>query len=216
MRRSLPLLLLFLLSIPAAPTLAQPAPAAARDTVGFLPRWMDGSVEAGVGWLAAPSVVRKRYTAGLDAAVELQAKLGPSARAGARLEYHDLPSSNSGFIATSGGLYSNWDTWGDGRAWMLLGTGSARAWKALWIDGAAGWAHFASGLDDVAFVDGATGQSFVPPGRNGWGPVVGGGARYEFQPTRRDRLFAAVAWRRMVRDDQVLQFGAIRMGYRFR
>ncbi len=216
MRRALLLLLLLLPPIQAAPAHAQPAPGAPRDTVGFLPRWLDGSAEAGVGWMAAPSVVRRRYTAGLDAALGLQAKLSARARVGARLEYHDLPSSNNGFIATTGGLYSEWDSWGDGRAWMLLGTGAARAWRTFWLEGAAGYGHFSSGFSDASFVDGVTGESFVPEGRNGWGSVVGAGARYEFQPNRRDRLFASAQWRRMERDGVILQFGALRMGYRFR
>lgn len=216
MRRTLPLVLLLLWSIPGALALAQPAPAAPRDTVGFLPRWLDGSAEAGVGWMAAPSVVRHRYTAGLDASLGLQAKLSDRARVGARLEYHDLPSSNNGFIVTTGGLYSDWDSWGDGHAWMLLGTGAARAWRAFWLEGAAGYGRFSSGFEEMAFVDGLTGESFVPVGRNGWGVVVGAGARYEFQPNRRDRLFASAQWRRMERGDVILQFGALRMGYRFR
>ncbi|MFN8588200.1 MAG: hypothetical protein U0704_10420 [Candidatus Eisenbacteria bacterium] len=217
MRRwSLLPLLLLTLQIPAAPAHAQPAPAAVRDTVGFLPHWLDGAAEAGVGWLAGPSVVHRRYTAGLDAALELQAKLAPALRLGVRGEYHDLPSRNSGFMVTSGGLYNNWDSWGDGRAWMFMGEGSVRTWRALWLDAAAGIGHFSSGYGDAVFVDGVTGEDFTPPGTTGWGAAFGAGARYEFQPNKRDRLFAVATWRRLERDDVVLQFGALRMGYRFR
>lgn len=186
-----------------------------KDTTGVLPKWMDGAVEAGVGGMTSPLSVKDRYSAGLDLAVELQALAAPALRFGAKAEYHDTPSNNEGFVATSHGIVS-FDTFGDGKMFDLLGTVSVRPWRQLWLEGCAGYGHFDSGFGDINFIDGLTGDSYAPPGTIGWGPVAGAGARYEFQPNRRDRMYAGAGWRRMVRDDVTLQYGLIRVGYRFR
>ncbi|MBI5167960.1 MAG: hypothetical protein HZA61_00585 [Candidatus Eisenbacteria bacterium] len=211
---------LFLTVLPAAAP-AQPAgrppddPGAPRDTSGVLPTWMDGAVEAGVGWMADPQRVKDRYSAGMDVALVLQAKVAPALRFGVRVEYHDLPSNNEGFAVTSGGLVSLRD-FGDGKVYDAVATASARVWSQLWLEAMAGYGYFDAGFGDVSFVDGLTGENFVPPGRTGGGPVVGAGVRYEFQPTRRDRLYVGTGWRRMVLEDATIQLVPIQIAYRFR
>ena len=224
MRRTCSVLVALSLAVLSHAAFAQPpggppdgapgATPAAKDTSGVLPKWMDGAVEVGVGWMASPQSVKDRYSAGMNIGLELQALAAPALRFGAKAEYHDSPSNRDGFVTTSNGIVG-YDTFGDGKMLDLFGTIAVRPWRQLWLEGGAGYGHFESGFGDVNFIDGVTGDSYVPPGKIGWGPVAGAGARYEFQPSRRDRMYVGAGWRRMVRDDVTLQYGLIRVGYRF-
>jgi len=52
------------------------------------------------------------------------------------------------------------------------------------------------------------------PGSTGWGWTWGAAARYEFQPTARDRMLAELTWSALQASDAVMRFWSLRVGYR--
>ena len=76
-------------------------------------------------------------------------------------------------------------------------------------------AYFRNGFSsDNTFQDLLTGEEIQLEASSGWGPAWTAGMRYEFQPSRRDRLLGEVQFTSMDRDGTPLRFFAIRFGYR--
>jgi hypothetical protein len=170
---------------------------------------------AGVGWIGSPHDVRSRYSAGLGVAASGDRRFGDRLAIRARLDYHDLPSTQPGYVIINGVAYS---TNGDyGHAWMTSGLGgvSLRAWRHLWLEAGAGGGYFENGFpSDQTVIDGVTGEERPLDGRTGWGGAWSAGARYEFRPTLRDRLLAEFGLTSFEREGTTLHVFAVRLGYR--
>jgi len=195
----------------------EPEHAAHRDTTvrtlgGPWQLWAVG----GVGWLGSPADVRKRYNAGLDVGAAGDRRFADRFALRARLDFDDLPTSQPDAVIVNGIAYTNTD-FNFGHGWRLAATGggAVRVWNHLWLEGEAGPAYFNSGLGGGdTFTDPLT-LAIVPlSAGTGWGSTWGAGARYEFQPGRRDRVLAEVRFGTMDRHDVLLRFFAIRAGYR--
>lgn len=217
MSRFLPLLLTatFLGLCAGGPTRA----AAGRDSSRVLPRWLELSADAGVGWMAAPASIAGRYVPGMNLGLAAGARPAQRVRALVRFEYHDLPGTRAYYGVTSGGTVtpvSPVDLMGDGSVFDALAAGSLRAWHEVWIEAGAGYGHFRSGYPDgLEFIDGATGEYVKVPGRSGWGPVLTGALTSEFQPNRRDRMFLSARWSSIERLGTRISLVPLRIGYRF-
>ena len=167
----------------------------------------------GAGWLGAPEEIRTRYGAGLDVGLSGDRRLEQRWALRARLDLHDLPSSQPTYIVDAAGNAYSTDI---GHAWLASGLAGAavRAWGNLWLEGGAGGGYFQSGFsDEVATVD-STGEVHRPEGTTGWGKVWSLGTRYEFHPTRRDRMLAEFQFYSLDREGTRLKFFAVRIGYR--
>jgi hypothetical protein len=217
-------LLLTLLVIPALASAQRPpdprGPDDVRpDTTRFFPRWMMATAQAGVGWMAGPSHFSSRYQPGLDAGLSLAVQPAKRLRFGVAIEYHDLPpdpNANRAYYDSTGAypVVSIELTRGAHLA-AGLATASVRVWRTFWIEGGIGRGYFESGLAGFHFNDGATGEYLFQPSGSGWGTVVSGELRYEFQPNKRDRMFATAGWRGMDRGGERLTFIPLHFGYRF-
>lgn len=200
----------------AGPAAAQGAP---RDSSRVLPRWLELSAEAGVGWMAAPTPVADRYAPGLDVALAAGVRPLPRLRLLVRGEYHDLPGTPSFAGLYAGGSavpLSEVNSLGDGSVFDALGCASVRLWRDVWCEAGAGYGRFRSGFPDgFSFLDGSTGEVITIEGETGWGAAMTGALTYEFQPNKRDRLYASVRCLVLERDGRRLTLIPLRVGYRF-
>ncbi|MEO5617882.1 MAG: hypothetical protein ABIS67_08925 [Candidatus Eisenbacteria bacterium] len=182
-----------------------------RTLAGVVQLW----THVGAGWLSAPARVRERYQAGLDLGVSGDRRFADRLALRARLDYGDLPSTQPESILLNGVAFSVSADYGHG--WLGLGmAGTAlRTWKHLWLEGAAGVGYFRNGYSSGdTFQDLATGRDIPLEATSGWGPAWAAGMRYEFQPSRRDRMLGEVQFASMARDGTPLRFFAVRFGYR--
>jgi hypothetical protein len=224
-RRLLPVALVILVATPAraqhggygggreregrrqAPTHAD----STRTLAGPWQIWTHG----GVGWLGSPADVRTRYSAGLDVGISGDRRLADRIALRARIEYHDVPSSQPTFVGYYGGVYPTTVSYGNGWFGSALSGIAVRAWNHLWLEGGAGGGYFDSGFPSSrTIVNPATGATAPIAGGSGWGGVWSAGARYEFKPNLRDRILAEVQFYSMDRDGTTLHFWAVRAGYR--
>ena len=217
MRGPSPWFLLLLLSCFARS--ASAAEAAQADSLGPLPLHLVG--EAGIGWMQSPVDIRRRYKAGLDAAVSLELRGRRRIALSARGEYHDFPNAAglySGYYNACGAYptgYANINLV-SGRAFDIVLAPMLRVTDDWWLDAGAGYGYFDSGYSSgQKFIDGATGQTITVPGSTGWGAVVAAGLRYEFQPNVRDHILVGARWYQMSRDTRTLQCFRLGAGYRF-
>ncbi len=170
----------------------------------------------GVGWLGAPSDVRKRYNAGLDVGAAADRRFADRVALRARVDYDDLPSSQPNAVLVNGIAYENTD-FNFGHGWRVAATGGGalRVWNHLWLEGEAGAAYFNSGLGSGdTFTDPLSGAVLPLTAASGWGSTWGAGGRFEFQPGRRDRVLAEVRFGTTDRGGELLRFFSIRAGYR--
>lgn len=169
---------------------------------------------AGFSWLGTPPDSRALYNPGLGAAVSAERRFADRLGIGANLEYHDLPSKAPSVVYINGYPYLADTNVGHGWLGLAMATASVRVWNHVWLEGDGGGGYFGSGYSQSAYTDTTTGTT-VHLAASGWGGVVGGAARYEFQPTRRDRLLAEVQFLSLDREGVAIHFWAIRTGYRF-
>lgn len=170
---------------------------------------------AGFGWLGAPPDVRSRYNAGLDAGASGDRRLADRVALRARLEYHDLPSTQPNIVYVNGYPVATNSDFGHGWLGSGLAGVAVRTWNRVWLEGGGGGGYFRSGFpSDQTYVDGATGQVRLLPGGSGWGAMWNAGVRYEFQPTLRDRMLAELQFYSLNRGGVEMHFWALRVGYR--
>jgi len=216
MRIALVAFFLAALAVPASAEARRPGdpPAARPDSARTLTGPWQLWTHAGIGWLSAPAEVRKRYAAGLDLGLSGDRRFADRIAFRARLDFDDLPSSRPAALVVNGDVLSISDF---GHAWMLhaAGGGALRVWNHLWLEGEAGPAYFNSGFGaDDTIEDSATGTTFTLNGSSGWGTLWAAGARYEFQPGKRDRMLAEIRFATMDRDGVQLRTVTLRAGYR--
>lgn len=218
MRIVLPAALLFLLAF-SPPAHAQPGrfgrPVAPPDT---LHRTLGGPWQlwgiAGFGWLASPSDVRKRYGGGLDVGLAGDRRFQDRVALRARVDFDDLPSNKPDAVILNGIAYATNVDYGHGWRLAATGGGALRVWNHLWLEGEAGGGYYKNGLGTNFYQDLVTNTVVPVPDRSGWGTTWGAGARYEFQPARRDRVLGEFRFGSMDRDGMQLRFYSIRAGYR--
>lgn len=206
-------------------TLAISAPAHAQagrfgrpaDPPDSLHRTLNGPWQlwgiAGFGWLGSPSEVRRRYGGGLDVGLAGDRRFADRVALRGRVDFDDLPSSKPDAVVINGIAYATNVDYGHGWRLAATGGGAVRAWNHLWLEGEAGGGYYKNGLGDT-YQDLVTNTVVAIPDRTGWGSVWGAGARYEFQPGRRDRALAEFRFGSMERNGIQLRFYSIRAGYR--
>jgi hypothetical protein len=132
----------------------------------------------------------------------------------ARLAYEDLPSKQASYAFSNGSTVTNSN---QGHGWMgtaLLGL-AIRVRGRLWLEGGGGAGYLESGVP-ASVTDPATGQVFLVRAASGWGAVWHTGARYEFQPSTRDRIAIEPFFEQMNRGGTPVSLWAVRVGYRAR
>jgi len=203
----------------ASPAHAQPGrfgrPVAPADT---LHRTLQGPWQlwgiAGIGWLASPTDVRRRYNGGLDVGLAGDRRFADRVAARARVDFDDLPSNKPDAVVINGIAYTTNVDYGHGWRLAATGGGALRVWNHLWLEGEAGGGYYKNGLGTNTYQDLVTNTTVPVPDRSGWGATWGAGARYEFQPGRRDRVLGEFRFGSMDRDGMQLRFYSIRAGYR--
>jgi hypothetical protein len=217
MRFLFPAVLLLALALPS-PAHAQAGrygrPAAPPDT---LHRNLGGPWQlwgiAGFGWLASPGEVRRRYGGGLDVGLVGDRRFADRVALRGRVDFDDLPSSKPDAVVINGIAYATNVDYGHGWRLAATGGGALRMWNHLWLEGEAGGGYYKNGLGDT-YSDLVTNTVVAIPDRTGWGATWGAGARYEFQPGRRDRVLGEFRFGSMDRDGMQLRFYSLRAGYR--
>ena len=169
---------------------------------------------AGISSAAAPVDVSQRYASGLAAGVAADRRIEERIALRARLAYDDLPSKQSTFKTNNG--YTN-STGNRGHGWLgtALAGVAVRVRSHLWLEGGGGAGYFTSGTP-ASYVDFVTGQTVAVPGSSGPGSVWQSGARFEFMPRRRDRMFAEAQFQQMNRGGTPISMWTVRVGYRAR
>jgi len=197
---------------PGRPAGSVPAPGDSLRTLsGPTQVWL----HVGPGWLGAPSSVRQRYRAGLGIGVSGDRRLANLAALRARLDYTDMPSTQPTSILVGGRSYTVGQDYGHGWSGSAMGGAAVQPLPHLWIEGAGGVGYFRNGFPSGDTIqDLGTGRDIPLEARSGWGAIWGTGVRYEFQPSRRDRLLAEFQFATLERDGTRLRFFAIRFGYR--
>ena len=161
------------------------------------------------------TTVDERYQVGLDLGVSGDLRFADRVALRARLDYDDLPSTQPDAILINNVSFAVSADYGHGWFGSAMAGGALRTWNHLWIDGAAGAGYFRNGFSGSdTFQDLSTGQDIALEARSGWGPAWAAGLRYEFQPSRRNRLLGEVQFASMERGGTPLRFFAIRFGYR--
>jgi hypothetical protein len=168
----------------------------------------------GAGWLSAPAEVRKRYGVGIDLGASADRRFADRLALRGRAHFTDLPSTQPNAVVVNGVTYATNNDYGHG--WLASGLASValRPWRHFWFEGGLGGGYFNSGFSGAFAQDITTGKDFPLNATSGWGPSWGLGARYEFQPTLRDRLLAEADFTEMDRGERRLRFISIRFGYR--
>lgn len=170
---------------------------------------------AGIGWLGSPGEVRSRYNGGLDVGASGDRRLADRVAFRARLDYHDLPSKQPSVVIVDGIPFATNIDYGHGWCGLALGGIAVRTWNHLWLEGGAGEAYFRSGFPNgQTYLDISTGHELPLTAGTGFGAAWSVGARYEFQPSLRDRLLGECQFYSMDRAGTTLHFWALRVGYR--
>jgi hypothetical protein len=186
-------------------------PPTARTLAGPVQLW----AKAGAGWLGGPSEFRQRYQAGLGLGLSGDRRFANRFALRGRVDFTDLPSTQPTTVLIGGIAYAVSSDYGHGWFGSSTAGGAIRVWNRLWLDGAAGVAYFRNGFSTGdTFEDLSTGRLIPIEAGTGWGSVWSSALRYEFQPTRRDRVLAEFEFATMNRNDVLLRFCAIRFGYR--
>ena len=169
----------------------------------------------GMGWMGSPHQVRDRYRAGLGFGLSGDLRLRDRAALRARLDYQDMPSGQYGIISNAAGYLGASNAFGNGR----LGTGATgialSPIRHVWLEAGAGRGYFDNGFPPgQTFLNGADSTVIRVPGATGWGWTWNAAARYEFQPTPRDRALVELAWSTLQAPDVMMRFWSLRVGYR--
>jgi hypothetical protein len=170
---------------------------------------------AGVGWLQSPSDIRSRYSAGLGASGSGDLRFYDRLALRARIDYQDLPSTQSRLITVNGTTYVTNEDFGHGWVGVSQAGVAVRTWNHLWIEGAAGGGYFQDGFrGSNAYENPTTGELLPLTGSSGWGPAWTIGARFEFQPATQTRLLAEFEQSVFSRGDMQLRMLTLRLGCR--
>ncbi len=200
-----------------APASAQPAdagvsPYVLRDSTSVLPRWLEGQVQLGLGWMGSPGRERSRYQAGLAAAVGAEAHPAASISLRARLGYQDLPADPFEAVLGGSAPVSLSTAAGHGRLVTALAEASVPLRRALWLFAGGGGAYY--GRNGVIATLADDGMTFEPLEPSGWGGAWSAGFRYRFEPNARDHLFLE-GRSESVATGTRFRFWGLSAGYRF-
>jgi hypothetical protein len=171
-------------------------------------------LHAGINGVAAPRAVSQRYVSGLAAGVAGDRRFGDRIALRAHLGYEDLPSKQSTFVFYNGTGFTN-STQGHG--WLATATAgiAVRVWDHLWLEGGGGAGYFRSGIP-ASYLDLVSGRTVAVQGATGGGSLWQSGARFEFMPRRRDRMFVDAEFQQLNRGGTPITMWTVRLGYRAR
>jgi hypothetical protein len=221
------LLALTLVLLPTLARSAVPEPPmratapSAPDTSQFLPRWLHLHGSAGYGWLSSPAFLRRRYEAGQDFEIGVEARMRRHLRLRLNGEYQVLPALGHAryqfvsFRGIDGGqitdtLSFDWR----GRGWL----GAARAelqWRTLphtWLLAGAGRGYLDAGVRAYHFRDPFVILDVDFPGSSGWAWITSLGARYDFDVFG-PLLGIEGRWSSLERPQDRLQTWSVRVGW---
>jgi len=193
----------------------RPGASAGSDSLRTLSGPLQLWGHAGAGWLGGPTEFRRRYLAGLGLGVSGDRRFANRVALRGRLDYVDLPSTQPNTVLIGGVAYAVGSDYGHG--WFGTSTAglSIRTWSHLWIDAAGGAGYFNNGFSSAdTFEDLTTGRQVPVEAGSGWGSVWSTALRYEFQPSKRDRILTEVQFASVDREGTTLNFFSIRFGYR--
>lgn len=200
------------------PCAAQPpafepgSPYVLTDSTRILPRWLEGQIQAGIGWMGSPTFERQRYQAGLLGALAAEAR--PMARLAvrARIAYQDLPPDPFDVYLADQSVTQFTDAIGHGNLFTgLLEVSTPLPWSMAVFGGAGGARYGSNAAVGVLLPDGT---GFRALAESGWASAWSAGLRYAFRPNPRDHFFLEG------RSESVdvaggFRFWSLALGYRF-
>lgn len=188
------------------------SPYVLQDSTRILPRWLEGQVQAGIGWMGSPSFERQRYQAGLTGAVAAEARPAAQLALRARIAYLDLPPDPFDVYLADATVTEFTDEIGHGGLFMgLIEAATPLPWSMSVFAGAGGARYGSNAAVGILLPDGS---SFRALEESGWGTAWSAGLRYAFQPNPRDHLYLEG------RSESVavgggFRFWGLTLGYRF-
>ncbi len=214
---------LLLALLVASPAVAQPGAQrpAARDSAWWAPLLHHAWLSGGIGWMAAPTSIRRHFEAGQGFAAGLEAHPRRALRLRVGGDYQILPATGEvifieesstplGVILADTIRYTLRSP-----GWMgsLRVEASVRAPGGLWLSGGGGRAYFDDGLGDRA---GSYGPDVAVrirgADRDGWAWYGTAGASLGLEPVLHVPIAVGVDWLTARRGDDHLGFWHIRVG----
>lgn len=188
------------------------SPYVISDSTRILPRWLEGQIQAGIGWMGSPGFERQRYEAGLTGAAAAESRPAQWLALRARIAYLDLPPDPLDVFFVGGTATEFTLEIGHGQLVTgLLEASTPLPW-ALWLFGGAGGARY--GSNAAAGVLLPDGSGFRPLEESGWGTAWSAGVRYRFDPNARDHFFLE-GRSEAVQIGDGFRFWGLTLGYRF-
>ncbi len=201
----------------AAPALAQRAnetgsPYVLSDTTRILPRWLEGQIQLGFGWMGSPGHERSRYEAGIGAALAAEARPHQRLAVRGRVSYLDLPPDTFApifegltpvlvsFISQHGSLFT-------GAIEMATPIPAS-----FWLFAGAGGVRYGSNALSESFV--VRDSDLIPIEDTGWGTLWSTGVQYRFQLNPRDHFILEARSESASLSDR-FRFWGLSVGYRF-
>lgn len=214
MRNPLCFALLVLAFVPVRAA-AQPDPSSPyvlSDSTRILPRWLEGQIQLGLGWMGSPRIERGRYQVGIAGAAAAEARPAHALALRARVAYQDLPTRPFETVLIGATPVDISSGLGHGRLVTVLAEASSPLTPWLWAVAGAGGAYYGSNGQPLAYSPQAA--DFVPLERSRWGSAWSTGVQYRFQPNPRDR-FIIEARSEAVAASTHFRFWGLSAGYRF-
>lgn len=201
----------------STPSRAQPVPEAGSpyvldDSTRILPRWLEGQIQGGIGWMGSPGFERSRYQAGVGGAAAAEARPARRLVVRARIAYQDLPPDPFELVLGGSTPVDIALAVGHGSlatGLVELGTPVSRS---IWAFAGAGGAHYGSNSASGVLVTGD--MSFRRLEESGWGSAWSAGLQYRFEPNPRDHFYVEGRSESVAAGTR-FRFWALALGYRF-
>lgn len=201
---------------------AQPAPSTARDTMWWAPIVRHGWIEGGVGWMAAPTAIRRNFEAGQGFGAGLETRPSAAVRLRVGGDYQILPANGSGILLVEssnllGDVFADTVRFATRSAgWMgaLRTEAAVRIPGHVWLLAGGGRLYLDDGLGELS-------ERLAPDMRlrlqgayrDGWAWFATAGALLDLESWLHAPLSFDVRWRSARRGDDDLRFWTIRVGY---